>query len=123
MDAGEPNTLGRCGQSGEHASGAPFGPVRSSAARQLADFAEGLGEFALVGDQDRQSLLDGEADRAAGADEMLLVAREGGLALGVEGAAEERKEGIVHVRSVARCGKQKTPGGLLHRGLYIFANW
>jgi hypothetical protein len=72
------------------------GAIRCAAAGQLAHFAEARRQNPLIGNQDRQPLLDWESHGAARADELLFVAGKCGLAIRIEGAAEEREKSIVH---------------------------
>lgn len=71
-------------------------PVQGALTGKLADFAETIGKFALVGNEDWQTLLDGEANGAARADELLILAGKRGNAAGIERTAELGEEGVVH---------------------------
>jgi hypothetical protein len=72
------------------------GPFGRAPTGQLADFMETGRKFALIGYEDGKPLLDGKANRAPRADELLLIAGQSGLAIGIEGAAQMSEEGIVH---------------------------
>ena len=65
--------------------------------RELTHLRHPGGQFGLVGHENGQALLDREADRTAGADE--LSARresEGASRSGIERTAELCEEGVVH---------------------------
>jgi hypothetical protein len=75
--------------------------IRSAATRELAQFAHAFRQLTFIGNEDGQTLLDGKADGATRADELLLIASESGFALGIERAAELREKGVIHGSSGA----------------------
>jgi len=65
-------------------------------ARKLFDAATPLRQRRLRRNEHRQSLLDGKANLAALAHELILIASQGAFAIRVDGATEGVEEGLVH---------------------------
>jgi len=72
--------------------------VSGPLAGKLAKLASLRGQFDLIGDQNRQPLLDREVTGAAGTDEAVLMPGEGRFAGRIEGATKLCEEGFVHGR-------------------------
>jgi hypothetical protein len=69
-------------------------------AREAIRRTDDLGQLRLVGDQDGETVLDGEANAATGTNQRLLVAGQCCLPLGVDRAAEKSENGVVHTERV-----------------------
>ena len=79
--------------------------LRTPSARKTVDRGAVVGKHRFGRDEHRQTLLDGEEHVAALADEILPIANQGALALGVDGAAEGVQEGLFH-RETLRIRRQ-----------------
>lgn len=85
-------------------------------AGELMGVANAGGPFSLIGYKHGEAVFDGKANLAAITNQKLIVSRQWGLAVWVEGAPEQSQEGIVHngivgARSVSRGGKSIESGG------------
>jgi hypothetical protein len=74
----------------------PFGPIGGAPAWQLAELSEAGWQFGFIGNENGETLLDGETDGTACADELLLVASQKCRANRIKGTTELGEEGVVH---------------------------